>query len=87
MFDTAFTKPATGGASFRHPRALHEAGIKRYGFHGLSYEYLAQVLPDYLGAAADGRVIVAHLGNGASLCALHRRHSVATTMGLHRWTG
>ena len=81
-FDTAFHQAQPPVARrFAIPRALHEAGIKRYGFHGLSYEYLAQVLPDYLGAAADGRVIVAHLGNGASLCALHRRHSVATTMG------
>jgi acetate kinase len=81
-FDTAFhqSQPAVA-RRFALPRALHEAGIKRYGFHGLSYEYLAQVLPDYLGAAADGRVIVAHLGNGASLCALQQRRSVATTMG------
>jgi acetate kinase len=81
-FDTAFhqTQPPVA-RRFAIPRALHEAGIKRYGFHGLSYEYLAQVLPDYLGAGADGRVIVAHLGNGASLCALRQRRSVATTMG------
>jgi len=81
-FDTAFhqTQPPVA-RRFAIPRALHEAGIKRYGFHGLSYEYLAQVLPDYLGAAADSRVIVAHLGNGASLCALQQRRSVATTMG------
>ncbi|MBI3775016.1 MAG: acetate/propionate family kinase [Gammaproteobacteria bacterium] len=81
-FDTAFhqTQPPVA-RRFALPRALHDAGIKRYGFHGLSYEYLVRVLPDYLGVAADGRVIVAHLGNGASLCGLHRRRSVATTMG------
>ena len=81
-FDTSFhqTQPPVT-RRFAIPRALYEEGIKRYGFHGLSYEYLAQVLPSYLGKVADGRVIVAHLGNGASLCALHQRHSVATTMG------
>lgn len=81
-FDTSFhqTQPSVA-RRFALPRALHSAGIKRYGFHGLSYEYLAQVLPDYLGATADGRVILAHLGNGASLCALQQRRSVATTMG------
>lgn len=81
-FDTAFhhdqQPPAT---SFALPRALAQAGVRRYGFHGLSYEYLAGVLPDILGAAAEGRVVVAHLGNGASLCAMKGRKSVATTMG------
>ena len=81
-FDTAFHQSQPPVARrFALPRALHEAGVKRYGFHGLSYEYIAQVLPNYLGEIAEGRVIVAHLGSGASLCALHRRHSVATTMG------
>ncbi len=81
-FDTSFHHSQSPVARrFAIPHALHESGIKRYGFHGLSYAYLAQVLPDYLGEVADGRVIVAHLGNGASLCALHQRHSVATTMG------
>lgn len=81
-FDTAFHQAQPPVARrFAIPRALHDAGIKRYGFHGLSYEYLAQVLPDSLGKAADDRVIVAHLGNGASLCALHQRKSIATTMG------
>jgi acetate kinase len=55
--------------------------VRRYGFHGLSYEYIAGVLPRYLDTRAEGRVIVAHLGNGASLCAMRGRHSVATTMG------
>jgi acetate kinase len=81
-FDTAFhhTQPPLAQA-FALPRDLSAAGIKRYGFHGLSYEYIAQALPAYLGAAAEGRVVVAHLGNGASMCALLGRRSVATTMG------
>jgi acetate kinase len=81
-FDTAFhqTQPEVA-RSFGLQRALHDAGVKRYGFHGLSYEYIADVLPRVLGDRADGRVIVAHLGNGASLCALRKRKSVATTMG------
>jgi acetate kinase len=82
-FDTAFhhTQPALA-AAFALPRAITADGVRRYGFHGLSYEYIASVLPDVLGAvAADGRVVVAHLGAGASLCAMHRRRSVATTMG------
>ncbi len=81
-FDTAFhmTQPALA-RRFALPRRLSEAGIKRYGFHGLSYEYVARVLPQHLGGKADGRVVVAHLGNGASMCAMHRRKSVATTMG------
>jgi acetate kinase len=81
-FDTAFhmTQPELA-RRFALPRRLSEAGIKRYGFHGLSYEYVARVLPQHLGAKAEGRVVVAHLGNGASMCAMHRRKSVATTMG------
>jgi len=81
-FDTAFhyTQPRVATA-FALPRALTEAGIRRYGFHGLSYEYIASVLPDYAGSAAEGKVVVAHLGQGASMCALQARRSVATTMG------
>jgi hypothetical protein len=81
-FDTAFhhTQP-TVASSFALPRALTEAGIRRYGFHGLSYEYIASVLPDYAGSAAEGKVVVAHLGQGASMCAMQARRSVATTMG------
>jgi acetate kinase len=81
-FDTAFhrTQPAVARA-FALPRALSAAGVQRYGFHGLSYEYIAGVLPQHLGtAAAEGRVVVAHLGSGASMCALRGRKSVATTM-------
>jgi acetate kinase len=82
-FDTAFHYTQTHIATeFAIPRALTADGIRRYGFHGLSYEYVASVLPHVLGPdMAEGRVIVAHLGSGASLCALHRRKSVATTMG------
>jgi acetate kinase len=81
-FDTAFhrTQPELA-QRFALPADLTAAGVKRYGFHGLSYAYIAQVLPDHLGAAADGRVVVAHLGHGASMCALRNRRSVATTMG------
>lgn len=62
--------------------------IKRYGFHGLSYEYIARVLPDYLGLeASDKKIIVAHLGSGASLCALQNRKSIATTMGFSALDG
>ena len=63
------------------PRHITQAGVKRYGFHGLSYEYIASVLPDHLGAVAHGKVVVAHLGNGASLCAMRDRRSIASTMG------
>ena len=81
-FDTAFhrTQPAVAQA-FALPREITEAGVKRYGFHGLSYEYIASVLPEHLGRGADGRVVVAHLGNGASMCAMLNRKSVASTMG------
>jgi acetate kinase len=82
-FDTSFhhTQPKVASI-FALPRHLTEEGIKRYGFHGLSYEYIASVLPEIMGpAVADGRVVVAHLGNGASMCAMMKRKSVATTMG------
>jgi acetate kinase len=87
-FDTAFhrTQPAHA-QRFALPRALSEEGIIRYGFHGLSYEYLAGALPAFAGARADGRVIIAHLGHGASLCALLKRRSIATTMGFSALDG
>jgi acetate kinase len=65
---------------FALPRALHEDGIRRYGFHGLSYEYVARRLREIDPLAAAGRVVVAHLGAGASLCALRDGRSVETTM-------
>jgi len=80
-FDTAFHHTLPPRARrFALPREFGERGIRRYGFHGLSYEHIASVLPDYLGAAAEGRVVVAHLGNGASLCAMRQGHSVETSM-------
>jgi len=80
-FDTAFhrTMPCVA-QSFALPLPLFEEGVRCYGFHGLSYEYIASSLPDFLGAQAQGRVIVAHLGHGVSMCALKNRNSIATTM-------
>lgn len=63
------------------PHGLGGQGLRRYGFHGLSYDYMSVVLPERHGPRAQGRVIVAHLGNGASLCAMQGLRSVATTMG------
>lgn len=81
-FDTAFhrTQPPVAQA-FALPRRFTDSGVLRYGFHGLSYEYMASVLPKFDATAAAGRTIVAHLGNGASLCAMKSCRSVATTMG------
>jgi acetate kinase len=82
-FDTAFhrTQPPIARA-FALPRAITERGVQRYGFHGLSYEYIASVLADFDASVARGRVVVAHLGNGASMCALKEGVSVASSMGL-----
>jgi acetate kinase len=81
-FDTAFHRTLPEARQvFGLPLRLAEAGVRRYGFHGLSYEAIASLLPDHLGALADGRVIVAHLGNGASLCGMVGRQSQVTTMG------
>ncbi len=82
-FDTAFHHNLPALAQrFALPQQYHDAGIRRYGFHGLSYEYIAEKLPEVVGPAlASGRVIVAHLGNGASMCALRDGASVDTTMG------
>jgi acetate kinase len=63
------------------PRELRQQGLQRYGFHGLSYEYIASVLPQVAPEIADGRVIVAHLGSGSSLCALKKRKSIDSTLG------
>jgi acetate kinase len=81
-FDTAFhrTQPPVSQL-YALPRDLSAAGIKRYGFHGLSYEYIASVLPGIVGDPARGRVVAAHLGNGCSMCAMRDGKSVATTMG------
>ncbi len=66
---------------FALPRKFTEAGIRRYGFHGLSYEYVASRLETVVPELADARVVIAHLGNGASLCAVEGGRSVASTMG------
>jgi len=80
-FDTAFHRAQPSIAQqFALPGEFRQQGILKYGFHGLSYEYIANILPEYLGDAAEGRVIVAHLGHGASMCAMKARKSVATTM-------
>jgi acetate kinase len=81
-FDTAFhsTQPALA-QSFALPPEITDRGVKRYGFHGLSYEYIASMLPGVDARAAAGRTVVLHLGNGSSMCALQGGRSVASTMG------
>ena len=80
-FDTAFhTSMPKREQRFALPQSLIDQGIRHYGFHGLSYEYIASVLPTYLAEAAYGKVVIAHLGHGVSMCALQDRKSVATTM-------
>jgi acetate kinase len=81
-FDTAFHRTAPEvEQAFALPYTFYEEGIRRYGFHGLSYEYIASVLPERAPEIANGRVVVAHLGNGCSACATQNRVSIATTMG------
>ena len=81
-FDTAFHRSAPEVAqAFALPLELYDEGVRRYGFHGLSYEYITSVLPEQAPEIAEGRVVVAHLGNGASLCALKARTSIASTRG------
>jgi acetate kinase len=78
-FDTAFHRQQDKLAKlFGLPYEYYERGVQRYGFHGLSYEYIASILPPEI---AVGRVIVAHIGSGASLCAIHHGRSVTSTMG------
>jgi acetate kinase len=81
-FDTAFhrSQPAVAQA-FALPRDLAADGVRRYGFHGLSYDYIVRRLREVAPSIADGRLIIGHLGNGASLCAVNRGRSVASTMG------
>jgi acetate kinase len=87
-FDTSYhtTQPLVATA-FALPRALSEKGVRRYGFHGLSYEYIVGILPEHLGPTADGKIVVAHLGHGASMCAMVNRKSIATTMGFSALDG
>jgi len=87
-FDTAFhrTQPEVAQV-FALPRRYRDEGVRRYGFHGLSYEHIASALTALDTRAAAGRTVVAHLGNGASLCAMNNGHSVATTMGFSALDG
>ena len=87
-FDTAFhtTQPEVAQA-YALPREITEGGVRRYGFHGLSYEYIASQLPRVLGDRAHGKVVVAHLGSGASLCGMINGRSVASTMGFSALDG
>lgn len=81
-FDTAFHRAHAWEAdTFALPPEFYARGIRRYGFHGLSYEYIARRLAEEDPALAAGRIVVAHLGNGASLCAMHGGRSVDSTMG------
>lgn len=81
-FDTPFHRSiAEVDQAFALPFALFDEGVRRYGFHGLSYEYITSVLPTEAPKLAGGRVVIAHLGNGCSACALSAGKSVATTMG------
>jgi acetate kinase len=81
-FDTAFHQSQPKLArEFALPRALTAKGVRRYGFHGLSYEYIVSAVKQIAPGCADGKLVVAHLGNGASLCAIAGGRSVATTMG------
>lgn len=87
-FDTAFHRDLAPPISrFALPRRFEELGIRRYGFHGLSYEHVANRLAGLSPALAAGRTVVAHLGNGASLCAMQNGRSVDTTMGLSALDG
>jgi acetate kinase len=80
-FDTAFHRQHPLVADqFALPIELYAAGVRRYGFHGLSYEYIARTLPEAAPEIAEGRVVVAHLGNGASMCALQAGRSIDATM-------
>ena len=81
-FDTAFHRSHSPLADhYAIPERFYQEGVRRYGFHGLSYEYIAGRLPELNPAIAKGRVIVAHLGSGASMCALANGRSVESTMG------
>ena len=81
-FDTAFHRTNPDVAQrFALPAELHDVGVRRYGFHGLSYEYIASALPGVDDKAAAGKTVVLHLGNGSSMCAMEAGKSVASTMG------
>jgi acetate kinase len=81
-FDTAFHRNHSAAADhYAIPQHLHAEGVRRYGFHGVSYEYIASRLPEVAPEVAAGRIIVAHLGSGASMCALSGGTSIESTMG------
>jgi acetate kinase len=81
-FDTAFHRGHPEVADhYALPEQFYQEGVRRYGFHGLSYEYITSQLPEVAPDIAKGRVVVAHLGSGASLCAIHAGKSVESTMG------
>ncbi len=88
-FDTAFHHTqSTVASAFALPPSITEKGVRRYGFHGLSYEYIASVaLPRFAPELTDKKVVVLHLGNGVSLCAMQSGKSVATTMGFSALDG
>ncbi|AOJ90838.1 acetate kinase [Burkholderia sp. MSMB0856] len=88
VFDTAFHRTLPRVEQLLPlPHTWFDQGVRRYGFHGLSYEYLSVALAESFGERAHGRVIAAHLGSGASLCALRDCRSVATTMGFSALDG
>jgi len=87
-FDTAFHRGhAFENDAYALPRAFYDEGVRRYGFHGLSYDYVSRRLREIAPDAAAGRTIVAHLGNGASMCALRDGKSMASTMGFSTLDG
>lgn len=87
-FDTAFHRAQPWvNDTFALPRHFYEEGVRRYGFHGLSYEYVASELQRIAPHHAAGRLVIAHLGNGASMCALRGGQSVASTMGFSALDG
>lgn len=87
-FDTAFHRSHPWvNDTFALPRVLYEKGVRRFGFHGLNYEYISHKLDEIAPFYQDGNVIVAHLGNGASMCAIRDGHSVGSTMGFSALDG
>ena len=87
-FDTAFHHGhAFVDEAYALPRAMYDEGLRRYGFHGLSYDYVSRKLAEIAPDIAQGRIVIAHLGNGASLCGLKQGRSVATTMGFSTLDG
>jgi acetate kinase len=87
-FDTAFHRAHPWvNDTFALPREYYDKGVRRYGFHGLSYEYVSRKLREIAPDTASGRVVIAHLGAGASMCAVHNGKSVASTMGFSALDG